>query len=109
MISSYPGINGAPHFSPDGNRLALALSMDGGNPNIYIMNIGARNLRQITKDCSINTEPAWSPDGTKHYFYLIEAVDLKFIVLMLQEVLFLEFHMMEITMQRLLLHQMEIR
>lgn len=67
-ISSYPGINGAPHFSPDGRRLAMALSMNNANPNIYVMDLGGHNLRQITKDDSINTEPDWSPDGSSLLF-----------------------------------------
>lgn len=68
QVSSFPGINGAPHFSPDGNKLALALSMDGMTPNIYTMNLATKALTQLTNDGSINTEPAWAPNGSQIVF-----------------------------------------
>jgi TolB protein len=67
-ISSYPGINGAPHFSPDGSQLALALSMNGIAPDIYLMNIGSHQLKQLTHDGSINTEPFFSPNRSSLAF-----------------------------------------
>lgn len=62
-VTSFPGINGAPHFSPDGTKLALALSMNSANPNIYIMDLASHSLKQLTRDDAINTEPAWTPKG----------------------------------------------
>ena len=60
MVSSFPGLNGAPAWSPDGERLALTLSKDG-NPEIYILDLASRRLRRVTLNSSIDTEPAWSP------------------------------------------------
>lgn len=68
LLSDFPGINGAPHYSPDASHIALALSMNGSNPNIYLMSIGSHALRQITHDNSINTEPNWSPNGENLVF-----------------------------------------
>ena len=39
QITNFEGLNGAPAWSPDGNRLAFVLSRDG-NPEIYVMDMG---------------------------------------------------------------------
>lgn len=62
-ISSRPGLNNAPAFSPDGRRLALVLSSEPGNPDIYVMDLASRELRRLTRTPAIDTEPAWLPDG----------------------------------------------
>lgn len=67
-VSNFPGINGAPAWSPDDSKLALVLSKDGGNPQIYIMNLASGNLQQITHDNAINTEPDWAPNGQSLIF-----------------------------------------
>ena len=41
LITRFPGINGAPAFSPDGHKLAVVLSK-GRNPNFYIVNLITR-------------------------------------------------------------------
>ncbi len=66
-MASFKGINGAPSWSPDGNRLALALSRTG-NLEIYVMDFATRSLRQLTNHRSIDTEPVWNPDGTRIVF-----------------------------------------
>ena len=66
-VASFRGINGAPNFSPDGNRLALTLSK-GGNPDIYVMDLGSKHLTQVTNHFGIDTEPTWSPDGASLVF-----------------------------------------
>ena len=40
-VASFPGLNGAPRFSPDGQKLAITLSKDG-NPEIYVMDTRSR-------------------------------------------------------------------
>ena len=67
-VAEYPGINGAPTFSPDGTRLAMSLSRDG-NPEIYIKNLVSGELRRVTRrPNAIDTEPVWSPDGESLIF-----------------------------------------
>ena len=66
-MTSFPGINGSPKFSPDGKKLALVLSKDG-NPELYIMNIASRQLRRVTKNRAIDTEPSWTPDSQSLIF-----------------------------------------
>ncbi|MGJ3493337.1 translocation protein TolB [Piscirickettsia salmonis] len=68
-ISSVDGINSAPAWSPDGSRLALALSKAGSaETNIYVINLNTGKRKQITRGYAINTSPAWSPDAKSLIF-----------------------------------------
>ena len=68
QVSAKSGINGAPAFSPDGKRLALALSRRDGNVDVYVLTLDSQELQRVTEDPAIDTEPAWSPDGRALYF-----------------------------------------
>ncbi|MCK5528464.1 MAG: PD40 domain-containing protein [Kiritimatiellae bacterium] len=64
-ISSFSGINTGGAISPDGTKLALALSKDG-NPELYVMDIRSKRLTRLTKTLhSAEASPSWSPDGSK--------------------------------------------
>jgi TolB protein len=67
-VSNFPGINGAPAWSPNNNKLAIVLSKGGGNSQIYVMDLNGGALQQVTHDDAINTEPSWSPDGKSLIF-----------------------------------------
>ncbi len=67
-VSSRPGVNNAPTWSPDGSRLALTLSSSGGNLDVYVLDIASGALTRLTDHPAIDTEPVWSPDGTQVYF-----------------------------------------
>jgi TolB protein len=67
-VSARAGINGAPSFSPDGKKLALTLGGTGGNPDIYILDLGTQGLTRVTDDPAIDTEAVWSSDGQSLYF-----------------------------------------
>jgi TolB protein len=67
-VSARAGINGAPAFSPDGTRLALALSRRDGNVDVYTLVLATQELKRLTDSPAIDTEPAWSPDGSRLYF-----------------------------------------
>ena len=67
-VSARAGINGAPVFSPDGRMLALTLSQDQGNPDIYMLDLAGQVLTRLTRNVAIDTEPAWAPDGQSIYF-----------------------------------------
>lgn len=63
QVTDFRGsLNGAPAFSPDGDKLALVLSKDG-SPDIYVLDLETRRLRRITRHYGIDTEPSWTPDG----------------------------------------------
>jgi TolB protein len=66
-LTRYPGLNGAPAFSPDGRQLALTLSKDG-NPEIYVQDLSSSRLRRLTTNAAIDTEPSWSPNGERIVF-----------------------------------------
>jgi TolB protein len=67
-VSGRAGVNGAPAFSPDGRLLALVLSDENGNLDVYTLDTSTQELRRITTDAAIDTEPSWSPDGRTLYF-----------------------------------------
>jgi TolB protein len=67
-VSARAGINGAPSFSPDGKKLALTLGGTGGNPEIYVLDLGTQGLTRVTDDPAIDTEAVWSSDGQSLYF-----------------------------------------
>ena len=67
-VSARSGVNGAPSWSPDGKRLALALSRRDGNLDIYVLTLADQSLARVTEDPAIDTEPAWSRDGQSLYF-----------------------------------------
>ena len=67
LISYYPGLNGAPAWSPDGSRLAMVLSKSG-SPDIWVLDLDSGRLTRITRSFAIDTEPVWSPDGSAIVF-----------------------------------------
>ena len=67
-VSSEPGINGAPSFSPDGRRLVVTLGGIDGNLDIYTLDLTSREKRRLTTHRAIDTEGSWSPDGEHIYF-----------------------------------------
>jgi TolB protein len=67
QMTNFHGLNGAPAWSPDGQKLAMALSKDG-NPEIYVMNVLTRQLTRVTNHFAIDHEPSWSADGSAIFF-----------------------------------------
>jgi len=68
QVSSKPGINGAPAFSPDGRKLVVTLGGVDGNLDIHVLDITSRQTRRLTTHRAIDTEGTWSPDGRYIYF-----------------------------------------
>ena len=63
-LTSYPGFEGYPSFSPEGNQVAF--SWDGkeqDNFDIYVKLIGPGEPLRLTTDPARDLSPAWSPDG----------------------------------------------
>ena len=67
-VSSKPGINGAPSFSPDGRKLVVTLGGVDGNLDIYVIDVNTRQATRLTTHRAIDTEGTWSPDGDYIYF-----------------------------------------
>ena len=60
-----------PEWSPDGQRLAFALSRPSGEPTeIATLDATGGNLRVLTGFGSVSHAPTWSPDGRIAYFTL---------------------------------------
>ena len=63
-LTSYPGDEVLPTFSPDGNQVAFV--WDGpkqNNEDIYVKLIGTEPPVRLTSDPADDISPAWSPDG----------------------------------------------
>ncbi len=67
-LTSSPGRDITPAFSPDGAKIAFASERAGGTPHIFVMNADGTGVVQLTSGSDPEAEPAWSPDGTKIAF-----------------------------------------
>ena len=63
-LTSKPGIEQQPAFSPDGRRVAFAATGEnGGNIDIYVTPIDSERLTRLTESPQRDDSPAFSPDG----------------------------------------------
>ncbi|MDQ3566146.1 MAG: winged helix-turn-helix domain-containing protein, partial [Pseudomonadota bacterium] len=63
-VTSFPGYERQPAFSPDGNQIAFV--WDGereDNVDIYVKLIGAGEPLRLTSNPAPDLNPVWSPDG----------------------------------------------
>ncbi|HEV8385340.1 MAG TPA: protein kinase [Candidatus Acidoferrales bacterium] len=63
-LTSYPGAETQPTFSPDGTQIAYSAEIEElHNMDIYLQIIGAGAPLRLTRDPLPDMFPAWSPDG----------------------------------------------
>lgn len=68
-LTTYPGSEGGPVFSPDGNQVAFTWrGPQDDNLDIYIKLVGSETPLRLTDDPGYDHNPAWSADGTQIAF-----------------------------------------
>jgi len=68
-FTSFPGSEGQPVFSPEGNQIAFVWQNEkNGNADIFVKLIDSETPLQLTTDPANDTYPAWSPDGRQIAF-----------------------------------------
>jgi Tol biopolymer transport system component len=62
-LTSQPGIERSPAFSPDGKQVAFVQARENSDFNVYVKLIGAGEPLRLTTSSARDMSPAWSPDG----------------------------------------------
>lgn len=66
-LTTRPGVECSPSFSPDGNYIAFS-RMAPGDSNIFVMPAKGGDAVQITRGPADEIAPRWSPDGRRIAF-----------------------------------------
>jgi Tol biopolymer transport system component/DNA-binding winged helix-turn-helix (wHTH) protein len=72
-LTSFPGEEHGPSFSPDGTQVAFCWDGEKGDYDIYVQVIGTANPLPITDDPADEMTPAWSPDGRQVAFIRVSS------------------------------------
>lgn len=67
VVGNFPDMTSSPRFSPNGQSIVLSLQQ-GGNSNIYTMDLSSRTTMRLTSSTAIDTSPSFSPDGKQIVF-----------------------------------------
>lgn len=67
-LTSDPGWESHPSFSPDGQDIAYTWAPESERPAIYVQSIGSSPPRRLTTGPAAEASPAWSPDGRRIAF-----------------------------------------
>lgn len=69
-LTTYPGRESQPAFSPDGNQIAFVWSgAKDDNTDVYVRLVDGGNWVRLTDDPGDDVNPVWSPDGRTIAFY----------------------------------------
>lgn len=64
-ITTTPGYDYGPEWSPDGRHLAYAEDVGGGRMDIFVVDPDGSHRVQLTSGAAGGYGPIWSPDGTR--------------------------------------------
>ncbi len=67
ILTSFRGINTGAAISPDGQQMAVILSPDH-QVDLYVIGLGKRSMKRLTRGIAVEASPCWSPDGRKIAF-----------------------------------------
>ena len=68
-VTTYPGSQIDPSFSPDGKQIAFSWGGEKGDKfSIYVKLLGETNALRLTTSPTGDSYPAWSPDGKRIAF-----------------------------------------
>jgi TolB protein len=78
-LTTAPGVDGDPEWSPDGTKLVFSSDRDrngpclfhdctGFAPELYVMNADGTGVRRLTTDRGYDIGATWSPDGKQILF-----------------------------------------
>jgi dipeptidyl aminopeptidase/acylaminoacyl peptidase len=68
-LTTLPGREYNPSFSPDGSQVAFIWDGEDGTPHVYIKLVGLGRPLRLTNDRHEDHGAAWSPDGRFIAFY----------------------------------------
>ncbi len=66
-LTSTPGVEGDPYFSPDGTKIAFSATV-AGNTDVYVMSAAGGDPKRLTYHPSIDRVRGWSSDGRRILF-----------------------------------------
>ena len=66
-VANFRGSNSSPAWSPDGRKLAVTLTKDGGS-QVYLMNPDGSGVTRVMTSQAIDTEAMFTPDGQSLIF-----------------------------------------
>ena len=66
-ITSTPGVEGDPYFSPDGSQIAFTATV-GGNADIYVVSSAGGDPKRLTWHPGLDRVRGWTPDGRRVIF-----------------------------------------
>lgn len=70
-LTSAPGVERNPSFSPDGTQIAYEWDSGDGQPHVYVKLAGPGDPIRLTPAATSDFGPAWSPDGKQIAFVRI--------------------------------------
>ena len=71
-LTSTPGVETEPYFSPDGSQIAFTATV-AGNTDVYVMPAAGGNAKRLTYHPGADHVRGWSPDGRKIVFSSVRA------------------------------------